>query len=229
MALVEILPFITIGQVVVLPEQGDAQATFDALEVKVTFVPPVNDAEQLPGHEIPAGEEVTVVAPFTMITRLAVTLKFAVDVVLVSVITSPVAVEPVVSRTVAEVFEFTVGVPILDPVPPLTVNNPAGVSESHRVFVPVIVRVGVVPALPVFGEIVREAVETEIVALIESVVSVIVSVPIPAPVVIFKVSEVAELFVALTNVAPVTPDMLNAVLPVHAVPEPVRVTVIFPE
>ena len=68
------------------------------------------------------------------------------------------------------------------------------------------------------------AVETLIVVLIESVVSVIVSVPVPDPVVICNVSLVAEEFDLLARVAPVTPEILKAVLPVHAVPTPVRVT-----
>jgi hypothetical protein len=50
--------------------------------------------------------------------------------------------------------------------------------------VPVIVSVGVVFADPEVGEITKVAADTEIVVLIESVVSVIVSVPVPEPVVI---------------------------------------------
>jgi hypothetical protein len=135
------------------------------------------------------------------------------------------AAEPTVSTTVAEVFVRTVGVPKLAPVPPVTLNKVLGVSDNQRHGpVQVTVRDGVVPVFPLFGEIARVAVATEIVDEIESVVSVMVRVPVPEPVVICKVSLVAEEFDLLARVAPVTPEMENAVELVHEVPVPVSTT-----
>jgi hypothetical protein len=158
------------------------------------------------------------------------TVKVAVAVVLLSVTVIVQDVEPVVRTADAAVFELTVGVAMLSPVqlPPLTLNRVEAVSEDQRVLVPVKVRVGVVLPAPEVGEIESVAVETAIVALIESVVSVIVSVPVPDPVVMTRVCDVEELFVELTSVVPLTPEIPKVVLPVHVVLEPVNVTVIFP-
>ena len=85
-----------------------------------------------------------------------------------------------------------------------------------------------VPMVPFGGETESIAFATEIVVLIESVVSEIVSVPVPEPVVMTKVCDVAELFVELTSEAPVTPEMVKLVLLVHEVPLPVQVSVMLP-
>jgi hypothetical protein len=167
--------------------------------------------------------------PVVTVGRVGVaTVNVAVAVVLLSVTVIVQEVEPVVKTADAAVFELTVGVAMLSPVqlPPLTPKSVDAVSEDQSVLVPVRVRVGVVLPAPEVGEIESVAVETEIVAVIESVVSVIVRVPVPDPVVICKVSEVEEELDLLTNVAPVTPEMLNAVLPVQVVLDPVSVTAI---
>ena len=121
------------------------------------------------------------------------TVKFVVAVVLVSVMTSVPAADPTVRVAVALVLVVTVGVPILDPVPPLTENSPAGVSESHSVLVPVRVTEGVRFTMELVGETLNVARATVIVVLIESVVSVMVSVPVPEACSRYlQVSEVAE-------------------------------------
>ena len=157
-----------------------------------------------------------------------VAVNVVVAVVLLSVIVKVPVADPTVNVAVAEVFEDTVGVPRLAPLPPLRLNSVLAVSDDQRVFVPVNVTVGVVLILPLFGDIDRVASDTEIVVLIESVVSEIVSVPVPEPVVMTKVCDVAELFVELTSEAPVTPEMVKLVLLVHEVPLPVRVSVMLP-
>jgi hypothetical protein len=158
------------------------------------------------------------------------TVKLAVAVVLASVTVIVQTADPVVSVAVAEVFEVTVGVPIDSPeqLPPLTVNNPLAVSENQRVFTPVRVMVGVVLLLPEVGERESEAVSTEMVEVMESVVSEMVNVPVPLPVVMTRVCEVDELFVELIRVTPVTPLNENEVLPVQEVAEPVSVRVMWP-
>ena len=153
------------------------------------------------------------------------TMKVAVAAVLVSVMVSVPAMVPTVSTADEVVFEVTVGVARLAPVPPLNENSVLAVSESHRQGpVQVSAKVGVVPRFPRVGKMPSVAVETVIVVVIESVVSVMVSVPVPEPVVICRVSEVAEEFDLLASVAPVTPEILKAVLPVHAVLTPVQST-----
>jgi hypothetical protein len=94
--------------------------------------------------------------------------------------------------------------------------------------VPVRVRVGEQFAVPVVGEIDRLAAETLIVVLRESVVSLMVSVPVLAPVVMSKVWLVAELFVLEKSAVPVTPETVKLVLPFHDVPVPVQATEICP-
>jgi len=140
------------------------------------------------------------------------------------------AAVPVDKVAVAAVLEVTVGVPMLSPLQPdpLTLNNVLAVSELHNVFAPVSVRLGVVPVLPLVGERDSVAVATVIVVVIESVVSEIVSVPVPEPVVMTKVCDVAELFVELTSEAPVTPEMVKLVLLVQEVLLPVQVSVMLP-
>jgi len=93
---------------------------------------------------------------------------------------------PTVNVAVAAVFEVTVGVVMESPeqLPPLRAKSPKAVSVVQRVCTPVRVRLGVVPVLPEVGEIAKVAVATVIVVEIESVVSVIVRVPVPEPVVI---------------------------------------------
>ena len=108
----------------------------------------------------------------------AVAVNVAVAPVLVSVIVSVPFTEPTVSTAVPAVLLVIVGVPILAPVPPDSEKSPAAVSSDHNVFVPVKVRVGVVPVPPVVGLIAKVGVETEIVALSVSVVSVMVRVPV---------------------------------------------------
>jgi hypothetical protein len=157
-----------------------------------------------------------------------VLVNAAVAVVLVSVIVSVPVAEPTVRVAVAEVFEVTVGVPTLAPVPPLSENSPLAVSEDQSVFVPVSVREGAVPVLPDVGLMDSVAVATAIVVLMESVVSVMVSVPVPLPVVMTTVSAVPDELDLLTKVAPVTPDTENVVLPVHDVPLPVNARETFP-
>jgi hypothetical protein len=158
---------------------------------------------------------------------VAVAVNVAVAVVELSVIVSVPVAEPTVSTTVAEVSEMTVGVPRLAPVPPVKLNSVLGVSWVQTVFVPVSVRVGVVPVAPDVGEIASVAVATTIVVEMESVVSVMVEVPVPAPVVIVTVSTVEEIFDALTKVAGL--DAVNIVLPVHEVPTPMQLRARFAE
>jgi hypothetical protein len=158
------------------------------------------------------------------------TVKVAVAVVELSVTVIVQAAEPAVSTALAAVFELTVGVARLSPLqpPPLRLNSVLAVSVDQSVFVPVRVRLGVVLVLPEVGEIESVAVATEIVALIESVVSEMVRVPVPELVVMTSVCDVAELLVELTRVTPETPESEKDVLPVHAVSVPVSVRVIFP-
>jgi hypothetical protein len=166
----------------------------------------------------------------------AVTVNEAVAVVLVSVIVSVAAVEPQVRSAVAEVFEVTVGVPMLAPVPPLSVNNPAAVSDNQSVFVPVSVIVpwqAVVqpplPGAPEFGEMETVAVWMLSEAVAESALSEMVEVPVPDPVVTTMVAAVVELTFWLTLVSPVSAESENTVVPLfHAVLLPARVSVIFP-
>lgn len=154
------------------------------------------------------------------------TVKVALAVVLLSVTVMEQAALPVVRTAVAAVFEVTVGVAIDSPeqLPPLTDSSVLAVSVVQSVFVPVSVSVGVVLTLPTVGAMARVAVATAMVVEIESVVSVIVRVPVPEPVVICKVSAVEDEFDLLTSVAPLTPETLNAVLPVQDVPTPVQAT-----
>jgi hypothetical protein len=176
---------------------------------------------------ITADDEVTLLAvPVVTVGAVGVaTVKAAVAVVLVSVIVSVAVDDPVVSTTVADVSEVTDGVPMLEPVPPLTLNRPAGVSCVQTVLEPVMVKVGVVLVFPALGEMASVAVATEIVVLIESVVSVMTRAPVPVPVVIVRVSAVAEVLECPVKAAPVTPETLKAVLPLHEVPDPAKVTV----
>src|ERR1700691_5400842 len=98
---------------------------------------------------VPAVPVVTEVGAVALV--LAVTA--AVSVVEVSVMVSVAAAEPVVRVAVADVLDVTVGVPMLAPVPPDSLNRPAAVSVVHSVFVPVRVTVGVVLVLPELGAI----------------------------------------------------------------------------
>jgi len=157
-----------------------------------------------------------------------VAVKVVVAVVLLSVIVKVPVAEPTVSVTVRAVFEDTVGVAKLAPVPPLSPSSVLAVSDAQRLLVPVQVRLGVVLMLPLVGVQDIPAVATVIVVLIESVVSEIVSVPVPEPVVMTKVCDVEELFVELTSEAPVTPEMVKLVLPDHEVPLPVQANVMLP-
>jgi hypothetical protein len=161
-------------------------------------------------------------------TAPLVAVKVVVAVVLLSVIVNVPVAEPTVNVTVSAVLELTVGAPRLAPLPPLSPNKVLAVSDDHSVLVPVQVRLGVVLTAPLVGVQETPAVATVIVVLIESVVSLIVSVPVPDPVLITIVCDVAELFVELTRDAPVTPEMLKLVLPVQEVPLPVQVSVILP-
>ncbi len=157
-------------------------------------------------------------------------MKLAVAVVLLSVIVIVQAADPVVSAAVAAVLELTLGVAMLSPLhpPPLTENSPLAVSDAQRVLTPVRVMLGAVPVFPVTGDIDRVAVATVTVVLIESVVSEIVSVPVPLPVVITIVCDVAELFVELTSDTPVTPEIEKLVLPVHEVLMPAQASEMLP-
>jgi hypothetical protein len=157
-----------------------------------------------------------------------VAVNVVVAVVLLSVIVSVPVAEPTVSVTVRAVFEDTVGVAKLTPDPPLTPSNVLAVSDAQRLLVPVHVRLGVVPILPLVGAQEIPAVATVIVVLIESVVSETVSVPVPEPDVTTRLCDVAELFVELTSDTPVTPETVKLVLPVHEVPLPVQASEIFP-
>jgi hypothetical protein len=149
-------------------------------------------------------------------------------VVLLSVMVRVPAAEPTVSVTVAEVLEVTVGVPRLAPLPPLSLKRVLAVSEDQSVCTPVQVRLGEVLVAPLVGVQESVAVEMVIVVLIESVVSEIVSVPVPLPVAITSVCDVAELFVELTRDAPVTPEIEKLVLPVHDVLVPVQAREMLP-
>jgi hypothetical protein len=165
------------------------------------------------------------------------TVKVAVAPVELSVIVSMQLAEPHVSVSAADVLVTLDALPRLSPAhpPPLTLNKvlavkfPAVMSADHRVFVPVgemfpwhAVVQPPVPGAPVVGEMLRLAVDTVIVVATESVVSVIVEEPAPAPVVMTRVSEVDELFVLLTYVAGL--PTVKAVLPFHVRP-PVAVQV----
>src|SRR5271165_7618073 len=119
---------------------------------------------------------------------------------------------------------------MLAPVPPETENRVEAVSNVQSVFVPVAVIVGVVPVPPppLVGEIVKLAVST--VRAGETTPStVIVNVPVPAPVVTVRVAAVPLLCVQLpfvTVVVPVTLFWTETVLPdVQLVPVPVSVRV----
>src|ERR1700684_1017461 len=109
-------------------------------------------------------------------------VKVAVAVVELSVIVSGPAPVPTVNVAVAAVFDVTVGIAWLDPTPPLTENRVLAVSDDQSVFTPVRAKLGVAPTFPEFGEIESVAVATVIVDEIESVTSLIVSVPVPEPV-----------------------------------------------
>jgi len=130
---------------------------------------------------------------------------------------------------VAAVFVVTEQPERLAPDPPLTVNNPLRVSESHRQGagdpVQVKVSVGVVLVAPVVGEMVNPAVPTVIGAVTESVVSVMVQVPAEV-VEMLTVSCVAEVLDELTKAQP---DAENTVPLVHVVNTPVQVKAIVPE
>ena len=130
----------------------------------------------------------------TVAVEGAFTVKLAVAVVLVSSRVSVAAAEPQVKSAVADVLELTVGVPIDDPVPPLTLKSPVGDSDDQIVFAPVKVTVPwhpveqpLLPAVPEFGETDSVAVATVMLVLMESVVSVIVETPVPELVVIVTV------------------------------------------
>ena len=128
-----------------------------------------------------------------------VAVNVVVAVVLLSVVVRVPVAEPTVSVTVNAVLDDTVGVARLAPLPPLTLSKVLAVSEDHSVLVPVHVRLGAVNTLPLLGVQEIVAAFTATVALIESVVSEIVSVPVPEPVVMTSVCDVAELFVELTS------------------------------
>jgi hypothetical protein len=143
---------------------------------------------------------------------------------LVSVKVRVPAAEPTVKVAVARVLEVTVIVPRLAPEPPETVNNPLEVwfGSFQSVFVPVKVMEGVVPVFPEVGEIAKLGVLTVIVVLAESVVSVIVKVPVPVPVVNWQVPVVA-VFVQPLKVTPETPEAVNVALGVSPLPAITRV------
>jgi hypothetical protein len=123
-------------------------------------------------------------------------VKVVVAPVLLSVTVIVQAAEPVVSVAVAEVLETTVGVVKLSPEQPapLTLNKPLAVSWVQTVLPPVSVTPGVVLIAPEFGEMASVAVATVTFELIESVVSLTESVPIPEPVAIVTVSDVLDEF-----------------------------------
>ena len=114
-----------------------------------------------------------------MVVDDADTVKVAVAPVDASVMVSAPAALPAVNTAVAAVLLLTVGVAILDPVPPVTVKSPAAVSELQMVLVPVRVRAGVVLADPVVGLMVRLGTPT-----------VIVPVKVPSDTVIGPVADV---------------------------------------
>ena len=128
-----------------------------------------------------------------------VTLKFAVAPVLVSVIVRVPMDDPHVSVAVAAVLDVIVGEPILAPVPPETDSVSADTDQMEFNPVKVIVprhpvEQPALPAVPEDGDIVNVSVATLIVVVSESVVSVIVDVPVPLLVVTTIVSAVEEEF-----------------------------------
>jgi len=159
-----------------------------------------------------------------------VTVNVVVAVVLLSVIVSVHARLPVVRLSVAAVFELTDGTPSDSPEQPtpVTVNRVLGVSLLQRVFVPVSKMAGLAPVKPELGLTANVAAATATVPLLPSD-PVIVSVPVPDPVVTTTVSRVPEVFVWLMTETPATPDGVKVVLPVQDVPLPVSVSEIWPE
>src|SRR5262249_13365101 len=137
---------------------------------------------------------------------------------------------PTVTATVPAVSPVIVGVPIEAPVPPLTVNKPAAVSLVQSVLVPVSVTVWIELRLPNDGVIASAAVATDVAPSAVPVTdSVTKSVPVFAPVGTTTVAEVPDATFWFTLVTPVMPESVNTVEPVHEVPVPVSVRVIFPE
>jgi hypothetical protein len=154
----------------------------------------------------------------------AATVNDAVAPVLVSVIVSVQADDPQVSVAVAVVFDVIVGEPILSPVHPEPATESVSAATDQIEFDPVKVIVpwqAVVhppePGVPEVGEIVKVSVATWIVVLTESVVSVIVSVPVLEPVANWQVPEVA-VFVQLLMLTPETPETVKVALEVRPVP-----------
>ena len=98
--------------------------------------------------------------------------------------------------------------------------------------VPVAVIVGVVPVPPLVGEIVKLAVST-VRAELTTPSTVMVNVPVPAPVVTVRVAAVVLLCVHVPLVTVVVPETLfwiETTEPlVQLVPVPVRVSVMLPE
>ena len=136
--------------------------------------------------------------------------------------------EPTVRVKVAAVLLVTEIELMLAPVPPETENRVEAVSKVQSVFVPVAVIVGVVPVPPLAGEIVKLA-AAAVRAGETTPSTVIVNVPVPAPVVTVRVAAVPLLCVQLpfvTVVVPVTLFWTETVLPdVQLVPVPVSVRV----
>jgi hypothetical protein len=131
------------------------------------------------------------------------TVKLAVAPVVVSARTSTQAVEPHVKVAVAIVLDVTVADPRLSPVqvPPRVETVNVGADTAHIELVPVKVIVPrqvvvhpPLPGAPELGAIVNVSVATEMFVLTESVVSVMVEVPVPELVVIVIVSAVVEVF-----------------------------------
>lgn len=154
-------------------------------------------------------------------------MKVAVLAVEASVIVSVAAADPTVRTAVADVPDDTVAVPKDAPVPPDSVKRldvvkfPAVISAAQRVFVPVRVKVGVVPVVPLVGEIAIEGAAMAIVPVF--VPSETVSVPVPDPVVMVSVPAVVDVTVCDTLAAPVTPETVKVVVPfTHEVPVPAR-------
>ncbi len=167
------------------------------------------------------------------VVGIGVTLNVAVSVVGASVIVSVPAADPSTRLNVAAVLLVTEGVPDIEaPVPPETEKSVDALSDDQSVFVPVAVTVVVWPVLLVVGLIVKLAAFTVSDELTRPS-TVMVNVPVPAPVVTVRVAAVPLLWVhvpSVTIVVPVTEFWTVTVEPlVQLVPVPVRVSVMLPE